>query len=245
MSANGYDVWGYDPMVQRRYAEFVLRSQGDSPDNANMYALYQRPSPALSLLRCACIFKINGDFYDAFYIPKDRQLPLGSPVEATTLAQPMPHALLLYRYRIMKPSRALIDTVTDDNFPRSSVVVLEQAPAIKPSAGSTPGLASAVWKDSDTLEVDAQTATPGIVMITDPYSRYWRASALPNSAQGSYQIMPGDWALMAVPVSAGTHRFLLHYCPTWFPIGAVISIVALIGFLSVCLVVLRPTAARR
>jgi uncharacterized membrane protein YfhO len=140
----------------------------------------------------------------------------------------------------MKASRALIETVASPQFAGDSMIVLEHAPPVAPRAPATPGSVNIAWKDSDTLVVTARTAAPGIILITDAYSRYWRATALPGAAQRSYQVMPADWALMAVPVTAGEHRFLLRYCPTVFPIGAWISVLGLICYLTACWIVLRP-----
>jgi len=239
MGAHGFDVWGYDPMVQRRYSEFVTRSQNQVPEEANMYMSYVLPNPALRLLRCCRVVSMNGDHYDYEFVPEGRRGHSRRSICIVPISYPMQHGVLFYRCRIMKASRALIDTVSSPTFPRTSIVVLERAPGIALRTPATPGFVNVAWKDSDTLEVNAQTSTPGIILITDAYSRFWRATALAGSAQRTYRVMPGDWALMAIPVMAGKHRFLIHYCPSAFPVGAWISALGLIGYIAVCAVLQR------
>jgi hypothetical protein len=68
------------------------------------------------------------------------------------------------------------------------------------------------------MEVSAQTAKPAILLITDTYSRGWKATALSDSVQKSYRVMPGDAFARAIPLYAGQHHFVLKYeAPGFFP----------------------------
>ena len=72
-------------------------------------------------------------------------------------------------------------------------------------------------------------------MITDAYSKDWRAHGLPGSDQTTYTVMPANYALRAVPLSKGHHRFRLEYLPRAFTIGKWISIVSLVVYLGMVL----------
>ena len=45
MLTGRYDVWGYDPGVLRRYAEFMTFTQGGDPDHAGEYLRFLLPAP--------------------------------------------------------------------------------------------------------------------------------------------------------------------------------------------------------
>lgn len=245
MGAGGYDVWGYDPMVQRRYSEFVTRSQNQAPQIANMYIGYGFASPALRLLRCCRVFEMKGDIYNYNYRPGARAHAASTYEQPTAIADPMPHASLFYQCRIMKPGRPIIDQVTDRKFPRTRIVVLEKPLPYKLVPPAQPGSVSVIDKGSDTMEVDAVTSSPAVVLITDAYSRFWKATALPGSAQRAYAVMPGDWALIAIPIAAGRHRFELNYCPSAFPLASWISGLTLAAFLVACAATFAPKKPHR
>ena len=63
-------------------------------------------------------------------------------------------------------------------------------------------------------------------------SRYWRATGLPGSSQRDYQVMPADYTLMAIPLSAGTHLLRLDYAPSGWIIGRWISLAGLLIYLT-------------
>jgi uncharacterized membrane protein YfhO len=69
------------------------------------------------------------------------------------------------------------------------------------------------------------------LLITDSYSRGWRALALPGSTQARYEVMPANYCLRAIPLAAGHHLLRLEYSPLGFRVGKVISIAALAVFI--------------
>jgi uncharacterized membrane protein YfhO len=85
------------------------------------------------------------------------------------------------------------------------------------------------------MQVEAITKTPGVLLLNQSYSRFWRATALPESTQQSYTILPGDYTQIAIPVRAGRHKLTLRYQPSLFPIGAAITSISLIAYLATCL----------
>jgi hypothetical protein len=217
-----YDMWGYDPMVQRRYAEIVVAASGESADAVDMYARFRGLEPVFRVLRCK--YKLERWFGNG--------LGNGSGnVEVHVIKQVLPHALTYYNYQLLPERKKAIYAVVSPDFDCFNSVVLQNKPsyAANPKAAPTP--VTAVWKDSDTLEVTADTAIPGTILITDAYSKFWHAKALAGSAQSSYQVEAGDYALIAIPVGAGHHRILLNYCPPIFRTGVVISVFGLFLFL--------------
>jgi uncharacterized membrane protein YfhO len=81
--------------------------------------------------------------------------------------------------------------------------------------------------------------SPGMLLITDAYSRFWKATPLRGSCQPRYSVVPADYALIGIPVCAGRHRIMLTYCPPWFYLGSAISVVALGAYLLVLVAYVR------
>ena len=86
-------------------------------------------------------------------------------------------------------------------------------------------------KFRDSYSIAADVAQPTLLLITDTYSRYWRAVALPGSSQSEYQVLLADYTLMAVPLSTGHHAIRLEYAPSGWTIGRWISLGALALYL--------------
>jgi len=76
-----------------------------------------------------------------------------------------------------------------------------------------------------------------------------RAKALPGSSQAKYHIMPADYIVMAIPLSAGNHHFSMVYRPRAFSIGLGISICAAVFYLAALVFLFRkllvPGSSRR
>src|SRR5205814_750723 len=87
-------------------------------------------------------------------------------------------------------------------------------------------------KSTDTIELVADVNASAILLITNAYSRGWHVKSLGPSSQETYTVMPGDWALQAIPLTAGRHHLLLEYKPTAFIAGQWISILSLLGYLT-------------
>jgi uncharacterized membrane protein YfhO len=83
--------------------------------------------------------------------------------------------------------------------------------------------------DSEHIEVQAALDKPSLLLVTDNYSEGWHALPLEKDLQNSYQVVPGDYFLQAIPLGAGRHHFMLEYKPSAYSLGLRIS--ALSGFL--------------
>ena len=78
--------------------------------------------------------------------------------------------------------------------------------------------------------MEADLPHPAILLITDAYSNGWRAQPLEGSAQHAYQVLPANYTLQAVPLSAGHHHLQLEYLPAAYQKGKWISLVSLLAF---------------
>ena len=123
-------------------------------------------------------------------------------------------------------------------------VLLESEPPIRPEHSSDPGTVSVSNQTTDSLEIQAELKTPAILLVSNSYSRGWRAVPLEGSPQASYDIMPANWTLQAIPLSAGKHHLRVEYAPAAFRIGAWISAISLLAYVAAVAVQLRTRNRR-
>jgi hypothetical protein len=215
-----HDILGYDPMVLSRYVEFLAYSQGNDPARADMYVFPRRYSPLMRLLRLRFILQRQGNRLGMIEAP-----------------DPLPHLALVNGWVELSDRDRILSALGASGFDPLKTVVVEHAPDPRPTKGEPRGTATITDYDSDSLVIAAETDTPTLLLITDCYSRYWRATALPGSHQDRYTVMPADYTLMAIPLSAGKHLLRLDYAPDGYVIGRWISLGAIGAYLA-CVAIL-------
>ena len=147
-------------------------------------------------------------------------------------APPLPRAQLISDYRVLGGRDAIFAGMSAPGFDPRRTVLLESEPSPRPVSGADPGTVRAVETSPDTLSIDAEVSAPTLLLVTDPYSRDWRAVARAGSTQQSYQVIPADYILRAVPLAAGRHHLLMEYAPPSLPWGVAVSAVAWTGWLA-------------
>lgn len=210
MSVGTFDAWGYDPGVTRRYAELVAWSQGEDPGQATQYMTFRRFPPLLSMLRVKYVIAVRNQGVRVF--PETRP--------------PLRHLELVGSYRILGNRDAILGAMGEASFDPRSEVILEQPPDPAPTGGKPQGRAAIVREGTDFIEIEADLATPALLLVTDAWARGWRAVPLDGSSQSSYRLMPADYALRAVALARGHHHLRIEYAPRLFYIGAVVSALA-------------------
>ena len=208
------DVWGYAPLVLKRYSEFMAFTQGQSPDDANQYLDFSQFHPLHTMLRLRYAFITTKD--------GDRILTANSI---------MPHLQLLQEYRVIHGRDAIFQAMASTTFDPQQQVILETEPSPAPTPFAERGTATVVDSFPGRLTVEADLPHPAILLITDAYSNGWRARPLEGSAQRAYDVLPANYTLQAVPLSAGHHHIQLEYLPAAYQKGKWISLVSIVGFL--------------
>jgi hypothetical protein len=210
------DLWGYDPGVSERYAQFMAFTQQQDPDHASQYLEFKEPNSLYRMLRLRYLF-----------IPAERQ------AQIIEVSGALERLVLLYDYTVVT-GRDRIFAAMSDHFDPARTVILEAQPEPAPHipAPADGGKARIVDAATDFLEIQADLSSPAILLITDGYSKDWRAQPLSGSIQSRYEVMPANYVLMAVPLAAGHHHFQLAYAPRAFKIGTWISLASLTVFLS-------------
>ena len=216
LSLRAYGFWGYGPLLPGRYAEYIYASQGRKPDSATSY-LPESFSyvPTYKMLRCRYVIERSDD-----PAPKPDEFP-----------NSMPRVTLIRQYQVVSGREAIFDAMSRRSFDPAQEVILESPPDPAPAPSAEPGHAEVTESGTDSLVIEADLSQPAILLVTDNYDKAWRARGLPGSSQSRYRVMPADYTLRAIPLSAGHHAILMEYAPEGFRIGRWVSIVSAAAYL--------------
>ncbi len=220
------DIWGYDPMVLGRYSQFVTYSQGGNPEDADMYVAFSRVSRMLELLRLRYVFR--------------------NQIMISETSRQLPHLLLVSEWARQTDRDGILSSVQSSEFDPLRTVILEADPVPAPvAADGSPGTVQLVRSDTDSMTVAVNATRPSLLLVTDCYSRYWRAVAQPGSIQKNYTVMPADYTLMGIPLGAGNHMIRLEYAPPGYLVGRWVSLLGLLLYgLAIVFVVKRGLSHR-
>ena len=210
------DLWGYDPGVSERYAQFMVFTQGQDPDQASQYLEFKEPNSLYRMLRLRYVLS-----------------PSAQKAQIVEMPGALERLVLLYDYTVVT-GRDRILAAMSGHFDPARTVILEEKPEPAPRvpAPAEGGKARIVDATTDSLEIQVDLSSPAILLITDGYNKDWRAQSLAGSVQSRYKVMPANYVLMAIPLSAGHHHFRLAYAPRAFRVGTWISLASLMAFLS-------------
>jgi hypothetical protein len=204
------DIGGIDPGPLFRYVEFITYTQGGNPDEVALHIAFRNSPAVYAMLRLRYTFSLS-----------DGNLQVTEQAE-----KPMAHVQLISDYRVMRGRNAIFSALTSPSFDPSQTVLLESAPYPRPVPGANPGTVRILGATADTLTLEADVASPTLLLITDPYSSNWHARPLGDSAQSRYDVLPANYILRAIPLASGHHRILVEYVPRGFHLGIAVSIVA-------------------
>jgi len=213
MTLGQYDLWGYDPGVLRRYAEFMAAAQGLSPQEAGQYLQFSRFPEIFAMLRCRFVL-----------------VPEGGSLKVIQFDNVMPRLSLIQDWVLESDKTRVLDRLMQRDFDPRSSVVLESPPDPAPAGHEGGGTVKLIDSSTDHLTVEASLSQPAILLITDAYSPGWRVTPLVPSAQERYSILPANYALRAIPLAAGFHRLRIEYRPMAFIAGRWVSLLSLLGY---------------
>ena len=224
-------IWGYDPGVSSRYAQFMTFTQKGDPDKATQHITFRRYHKLYSMLRCR------------YLLSKSRlKKATLSPILETEglylyeLPKHLPRVLLVENWLVQSDRDQIFSSMTDHGFDPKNTVILEQMPVPTPQnprKASSPGEVKVVESSTDHLMVHAELSRPAILVITDPYYSGWRVTGEKGNAQQKYQLLPADYIFRAVPLAAGNHVLTIEYSPLAFRMGIWVSIISIIVYIVV------------
>jgi hypothetical protein len=226
MQAGFLDAYGYDPTVLKRYAMYLAVSQGEDPAKVDFAPKVRRPSPLLAALRVGPVF----------YFRDDRP-------EVRVLPDPMPRFAWMHRCETFASTPELYAALGREGFDPRRTVLLETPTDPAPAVDGPDGTVRVLAETPERIDIEATTPAPAVLLMTDAYAPGWRATDLAGSRR--YDLLPGDGAFRAIPLSAGTHRIRIEYVAPMFAAGAWVSGVTACGGMLLTLLVGRRNPAPR
>ena len=225
MATGVHDIWGYDPGVLLRYAQFIGFTQGCDPRDIVNYVTFQKYHRLFSMLRLRYIITSENNRIKLFEFQDD-----------------MPRLQLVEKWEVVAEKKGILRKMDQDSFDPRKTVLLEQSPGIGGSPASGEGLCQIIDHSTDHLTVRAKTPRDAILLITDSYSKGWQIAPLHTAGQQNYTILPANYMLMAVPLKAGEHTLRLEYAPAGYRVGKWVSLGGLSMYLiaAIYCVVKRP-----
>ena len=211
------EIWGYDPTMLDRYNRYFGYSQSGKSDEFSLDVKFHDlnfKSPLMHLIGLRFAFLQLADRYRLMKIDGG-----------------LPHLRLAGDWLRIAERDRILATLNSPSFDPLKTVILESDPIPAPASGEPQGTTSLVEAGSGSMTITADVVHPALLVIADAYSRYWRAVPLSGSSQSQYQVLPADYALMAVPLSAGHHAIRLEYAPSGWVVGRWISLGALALYL--------------
>ena len=208
LGSGGWDIWGYDTNIPLRYANFIALTQGIPTDEFFQNTDLRQISPAMGLTRLRYVFKEEN----------------GALATQRLHLKEAPAYFLDDRWQIVSEQEAL-SRAAAPGFDPLKQAFLEQDPGIPPGKGGK--LAAQVKVQdlsTDALQVDAKLSRPALLVLDANYASGWKAFAGAGSSQSSYQVIPADGFLRAVPLQAGGQHFILRYDPDAYEWGKWISL---------------------
>ena len=210
MATGSFDIWGYDPGVLRRYAEFISFTQGINPDKADNYVSFRGYHPLYKMLRLRYVLYIENK---RWWIQEYQDH--------------MPRLNLIRNYKVLGKRDDIFSAMGNPSFDPQQTAVLEKAPFFLSAKPGIPGTCRLKDSSTDDFSIAADIKENCLLLITDNYSRNWKVKGIGESRKNRYEVVPANYTFMAVPLAPGKHLFRLEYCPEAFRVGAIVTVLSL------------------
>jgi hypothetical protein len=214
-------ILGYDPLMLKRYADYVLSSQG-YPPNQHVVNLYDIHDPEAKLLKILNVRQV---------VSAGRVLPLDSGI---------PYAHIVHQALVSSEDKVL-DTMKSEPFDPLKTVVLEGGPlersGVSNGAESTRDFCEVLAYASERMTLRTSSDSAGYLVLSEIFYPGW--TALVDSRRRD--VMRGNSLFRVIPLEKGNHEVTLYFVSWPFRIGVVISLVTLV----ICMCILWAFRRRR
>jgi hypothetical protein len=214
MSVGSLDIWGYDPFVPARYADYMAFTQGHAEGpKSGSFLTVTRPHGSFAMLRLQYVLAQNGERVEVVAGPA--QMP-----------PPLPRVSLLRDYEVHVGREAMLTAMSSSAWDPKRTVLLESEPEPSPEAAGT-GAVDILDESPNHLTIEASLSAPALLLVTDAYSEGWRARPVDSISQQKYLVRPANLVLRAVALPAGHHVIRMEYVPAFFGGGVALSLIGL------------------
>jgi hypothetical protein len=239
-----YDARSYDLPVERRYDRLWRRAvhgggPGDTPTTSAR--LTARSVPALRLFSVTEVAQDPDDppiRKPALALAYDR-----ADLRVYSLPGALPRAGVVNSQRVAPSEAEQMDAVLDPSFDgRRTVVTPTPLPGLpKTTGGASPGAGSAriTTYEPERVVVEATASRPSELVLTDLSFPGWKVTVDGKDAD----IHRVDYLMRGTSLPPGRHRVEFRYEPLSFRLGALVSLIALLGLIATVAIGLRRRRA--
>jgi hypothetical protein len=208
------DIQGYDPLILRRYMQYVNKSQHVPPDNkvVNMHYIADLDNPLINMLNLKYTIDCNSK-------------------KITKRNAFVPRAYIVHQ-AVVKDDQEILDYMMRHDFdPLKTLVFSSQSKAQNISTQDTRGdpkeICQILSYTCDEIIVDVKLNAPGFLVMSEINYPGWKAYV--NGKEVS--ILTGNYIFRVLPLPKGHHDVLLKFDPDSFRMGLIISVGSILFFL--------------
>jgi hypothetical protein len=203
-------VLGYDPLILRRYVQFVLASQRLPMDDqvVNLYRIHDAKARLLALLNIR-------------QIVTDRQVEV--------VKSEVPYAQVVLN-KVEVPSTEVLALMNSEKFNPREEVVLEgehfSEPRIEQQVKPIETSCRVLKYEQEKIVIRVSTEKKGYLVLSEVYYPGWQAFVDGKEAD----VLCGNYMFRVIPLEPGDHEVRLFFVSWPFRIGVLVSLLTL----SVC-----------
>ena len=207
-----HDIQGYDPLILKRYVEYINRSQGLPPDNkvVNLHYVTRFDNNLIRLLNLRYVVDCEG-----------KRLVKINPY--------IPRCYIVHDMAT-RDENEILDFMMEERFDPLKQVVFEKGNAPErhllpePVPGSHEKCRITAY-ENDEINLTAEMVTPGFLVLSEINYPGWQVFVDGEKRE----IFTGNYLFRVVELNSGRHDIHFVFTPLSFKIGAIISAVSLMG----------------
>ena len=201
-------IQGYDPLILKKYVDYVLTSQGYAP-NEHVVNLYEVSAPQVKLIK----------------LLHARQVVSGGQVKE--LENEIPYAFLVPTGTV-KSEETILPFMKSDEFDPRKTVVFSKPPKQEHRIGEQNrpfiGSCQVLSHSTEKIRFRISCNQPSYLVMSEIWFPGWVASVDGEDKE----VICGNYLFRVVPVEGGDHEVTLFFISWPFRIGAVVSLATLL-----------------
>jgi len=208
------DIQGYDPLILKRYVQYVNKSQQIPADNkvVNMHYIRSVDNPLINMLNLKYVVDC-------------------ASAELTERKAFVPRAHIVHQ-AVVKDDHETLDYMMGDEFDPMKMVVFSSAPDVPETAGGEDRgdhgeMCRVLSYACDEISVDAKLNTPGFLVMSEINYPGWQAYV--NGKKRT--LLTGNYLFRTVSLEPGRHHVRFVFSPSSFKAGTVVSFMSVVGII--------------
>ncbi len=212
-----HNAWGYDPIMLKRYRDFVRYTEEFDMESIDMDHNIDVPYQILAMVNCAYIVDSRTEGRKKW----------------RAIDNPLPRFSFPTRVVVEPDELKNLELIHSEAFDPRDTVVLETTPDYAPSGERIDGRVTVIDESTDTLALEADVNADAVLLVADAYAKSWTIENMGEASQERYTLLPANHALRGIPMAKGHHVIRMRYAPISYAIGLWTTLLTVPLFLGV------------